>query len=204
MKLPKPIRKLIAPIRNRLKMAMLYFRKSDFSSKIFCIGYNKTGTSSLGTALSGFGFKHSSFNRIIYRNFYLKKKYDKIIWYTSKFESFDDLPWLKEDMIPKLDKAFPSSKFIYLHREEEDWIKSFESYSLKKKGIRPNMKKELLSYKKHERFVREYFKNWPENRFIELNIKDDLGAKKLSKFLSVKKPIESFPHKNKTADFKRN
>lgn len=37
-----------------------------FKSKVFVIGYNKTGTSSCEVALEEMGFKHLSFNKLTF------------------------------------------------------------------------------------------------------------------------------------------
>src|SRR5699024_4627029 len=108
------IKYTLRSILHWYKNAILAFRKPRYDSKIFCIGFNKTGTTSLGRALTDLGFRHSSFSQIVWRKYYQRGKIDKVLKYTAKFESFDDLPWLKEDMIPVLDKHFPGSKFIYL------------------------------------------------------------------------------------------
>ncbi len=101
------------------KNAELALRKPQYTSKVFCIGYNKTGTTTLGQALDMLGYRNSSFNKKVWRKYYRNNEIVKILKYTAKFDSADDLPWLKEDMIPILDRVFPNSKFIYLTRDEE-------------------------------------------------------------------------------------
>ncbi|WP_299106678.1 sulfotransferase [uncultured Winogradskyella sp.] len=195
------VRRTINKVRYWKKLLVLLFSKSRYGPKIFCIGYNKTGTTTLGKSLKMLGYKHSSFDRKIYRKYYLKSKYNKIIDYTSKFESFDDLPWLKEDMIPVLDKAFPGSKFIYLTREEHAWKKSFYKWTYKTKGAYPDVEEGWEAYKKHEAFVLDYFKAHPKDQFIVLDVKDKTGFEKLALFLG-KTPIQAnFPHFNQTSKY---
>jgi len=144
------------------------------------------------------GYRNSSFNKKVWRKYYANKETNKILEYTAKFDSFDDLPWLKEDMIPILDKTFPNSKFIYLTREEEAWKRSYYNWSFKITGKYPDVDQGWMKYKKHEKFVNEYFKDRASSEFIVLNIKDEKGFKKLAEFLNKETTREKFPHYNKT------
>lgn len=185
------------------KLAELFFEmkvlfsKKSFESKVFCIGYNKTGTTTLGKSLEILGYKNSSFNKKVWRKYYKKGNIEKVIGYTSKFESFDDLPWLKVDMIPILDKKFPGSKFIYLEREEDSWKKSYLNWTFKRTGKFPDPEKGWESYCKHREFVRGYFENRPEDIII-LDVKNEYAFRDLGKFLGRKAPQDKLPHFNKT------
>lgn len=173
--------------------------KSNYNGKIFCIGYQKTGTTTLGRSLKMLGYKHSSFDHKVYMKYYKEERnIHKILDYTSKFESFDDLPWLKEDMIPILDKSFPNSKFIFLDRDEEAWKKSLYNWRYRKWGVYPDIEKGVEGYRRHKEFVLNYFKDRIGDDFISLEIKDKNGFLKLGEFLGKKVPMNNFPHHNKT------
>lgn len=182
--------------------ANLWFRKKDFGPKIFCIGYNKTGTTSLGQALRMLGYRHASFNKRVWRDYYRNGKIDKILSYTAKFESFDDLPWLMPDMIPVLDEKFPGSKFIYLHREEEAWKRSYDQWRQKLFGEIPDLDVEVAKYREHHEFVSGYFEGRSANEFIQLDIKDPQGFAKLSDFLGKEHIQADFPHQNSTSNLR--
>lgn len=173
--------------------------KSKPQGKIFCIGYQKTGTTSLGRALKMLGYKHSSFDHKVYMKLYKRdRNIYKILQDASKFDSFDDLPWSKEDMIPLLDKIFPNSKFIYLYRDEESWKGSLNKWFFKKFGYYPDMEERLMEYRKHKEFVMDYFNDRIDKDLIILNINDPQGFEKLSSFLDKTAPMSYFPHINKT------
>lgn len=163
--------------------------------KVFCIGYNKTGTTSCGHALKMLGYKHTSFNYRIYRKFYKKGDYHACVEFAQKFDSFDDLPWLNEDMIPILDKMF-EAKFIHLHRGEGEWAESLAKWRAKYKEPVQDMQKELEAYRKHTAFVLNYFKD--KENMITLSIADPQGFKKMAEFLGKQAPQDSFPHLNKS------
>jgi len=171
--------------------------KSNFGPKVFCIGYNKTGTTTVGKSLEILGFRNSSFNKTVWRKYYKTGDLEKIIKYTSRFESFDDLPWLKEDIIPIMDKKFPNSKFIYLERDETSWKSSFKNWNIKVTGKAPNVEVGWEKYLKHRLFVFSYFKG-REDDLLVLQVNDPNGFKKLGEFLGRKSPQLNFPHFNKT------
>lgn len=112
--------------------------------------------------------------------------------YTAKFESFDDLPWFKEDMIPILDNTFPGSKFIYLSRDEESWKNSYSRWTYIVTGEKPDVDTGWKRYKAHETFVVSYFKDRSADDFITLNVKDKKGVEKLAKFLNKQAPQSQF------------
>lgn len=184
-------------MKHYFNLLKLTFVKPQYQGKIFCIGFNKTGTSSLGKSLELLGYKNSSFNKVVWNNYYLNNRIDKVLDYTSKFDSFDDLPWLKEEMIPVLDKTFPKSKFIYLTREEKAWKKSLYDWRFKTFGDYPDLEQSVKEYRAHEKFVLEYFKNRPDDDFLILDIKDNKGFKKLATFLGKEANQDGFPHLNK-------
>lgn len=173
--------------------------KSKSHGKIFCIGYQKTGTTSLGKALKMLGYKHSSFDHKVYMKLYKRdRNIYKILQDASKFDSFDDMPWSKEDMIPLLDKIFPNSKFIYLHRDEESWKSSLNKWHFKKFGQYPDIDDRLIEYRNHREFVMNYFQDRMGKDLIILDINDAHGFEKLSEFLGKEAPMRNFPHLNKT------
>ncbi len=174
-----------------------WFIKEDYGPKVFCIGYQKTGTTSVGKSFEMLGLRNTSFNRRMWK-YYQKKKYDKILKFTAKFDSTDDLPWFKEDMIPIIDKTFPNSKFVYMIREDEAWKKSYYNWRYKIFGRYPDLEKAFKGYKNHQDYVLNYFQNRSQKKFINLDITDPKGFKKLAQFIGKETDRESFPHYNKT------
>jgi hypothetical protein len=172
-------------------------RKTRYNGKVFCIGFNKTGTTSLGKSLEILGYRNTSFNPKVWQQ-YKNGEIDKVLKYTAKFDSCDDLPWLRIDMIPLLDEKFPGSKFIYLKREENSWKKSYKNWRKKVFGKEPDVEEGYKAYQEHEAFVLDYFKDRIKKDLIILDIKDPQGFKKLADFLGKETNLEAFPHFNKT------
>ncbi len=183
-------------LRNGRLRAFLSLRQECYGSKVFCIGFNKTGTTSCGYALQMLGYRHTTFNRRVWREYYKNNEIEKILAYTAKFDSTDDLPWLKEDMIPILDTTFPGSKFIYLERDETSWQRSLYHWTYKKTGVYPELKLKLAEFRRHRRFVQAYFKNRP-SCFLALDVRRRGAFKKMGDFLGHVAPEINMPHANK-------
>lgn len=175
-----------------------FLQRPTYDGKVFCIGFNKTGTTSCGKALEMLGYRHSSFNRTVWRRYYQRGRLDRVLRYTARYDSFDDLPWLKEDMVPLLDRTFPGSKFIYLTRDEESWKRSIDAWTLAQTGRHPDIEEKLAEFRKHREFVLSYFADWPADRFLVLDVREENAFQKLAEFLGKAPPQESFPHANRT------
>jgi hypothetical protein len=191
-----------AILRLVVQDVQLLFRKPSYGPKVFCIGFNKTGTTSLGQALEILGYHHSSFNRKVWVEFYLKGRFDKLVEYTAKFDSFDDLPWLKQDMIPILDKRFPGSKYIYLERDESSWKRSLARWGELTFGSTPDVDVGWKEYLAHREFVLNYFKGRSPKEFMVLDVRDPVGFRKLANFLGKAAPQDALPHQNRTDELR--
>jgi len=95
-------------------------------NKIFCIGYNKTGTTTLETVLSLYGYimpdqkqqeirlSKSSFNT----------NYTELVQFCTNYDAFQDMPFSQGLTYVAADALFPRSKFILTERPAESWYKS--------------------------------------------------------------------------------
>lgn len=194
----RSIRYRYKAVSNFLFNIYVGFKSNKTQPKVFCIGFMKSGTTSFGVAMKKLGFDHTTFNVSLYRNHYEAGQMDKVLDYVRKFDSFDDLPWYKEDMIPILDKTFPESKFVYLTRTDADWKSSFSRWSEKISGAPVDVEKWFADFIQHRAFVMSYFESRSSADFLVLDISDPLGYKKLGDFLNVKVPADHFPHMNIT------
>ena len=192
----KFLKTAIAAARHvKLRTQLLLTRPSS-EPKVFCIGFNKTGTTSAGRALKQLGFRHSTFNRWIWRR-YQAGDIERVLWYASRFESFDDLPWLSVDLIPVLDREFPGSRFILLERPESEWVSSFVRWTRKIRGREADPEMALNSYREHRRFCQEYFADRPDD-LLCMSVQDDDAFTRLAHFVGREAPSERFPHVNVT------
>ncbi len=98
--------------------------------KIFCIGFNKTGTTSLESLLDTNGLRAAPqpiFERNILTYFnQTPEAYINLIKHFSKsYQFYQDIPFSLPNFYKILDKEFPNSKFILTIRDNEDeWYDS--------------------------------------------------------------------------------
>lgn len=100
------------------------------NTKYFCIGRNKTGTTSLKKAFSDLGFKIGN-QRVAEMLIleYARANFELIIKYCKTAQVFQDVPFSFPDTYRHLDKAFPGSKFILTIRDSpEQWYKSLVNF----------------------------------------------------------------------------
>lgn len=94
--------------------------------KIFCIGRNKTGTTSLKSSLKELGFKVGSQRKgeVLIREWH-QNNFKPIIELAKTADAFQDIPFSYPDTYKHLDKNFPNSKFILsIRNSPEEWYNS--------------------------------------------------------------------------------
>ena len=142
MRSVKPIlNELIPPFLNRLSkslyLSFLGLRidlRNRFSGKIFCIGFNKTGTTSVEYALRTFGYRlgNQAVGEMLLPDWY-KEDYNRLIRFCHKYDTFQDIPFSCPGTYRFLDKAFPYAKFILTVRDSRDqWYQSLVKFHIKK------------------------------------------------------------------------
>lgn len=106
-------------------------------NKIFCIGYNKTGTTTLAATLCMYGYrlpkqKEQEFR--LTKNVF-ETNYEEFKNFVSKYEAFQDMPFSQGMTFVAADALFPDSKFILSVRESNQWFDSLISFTQKKYGV---------------------------------------------------------------------
>lgn len=103
------------------------FRKKP---KLFCVGCNKTGTTSLEQALRDFGYrigKQAQAEDLLYD--WHRRDFNKLINYCRSADAFQDIPFSLAGTYRAVDQAFPGSKFILTVRNSPDeWFSSLKRY----------------------------------------------------------------------------
>ncbi len=189
---------LVRKIR-RLSLRITKPRSFKNYNKVFCVGWQKTGTTSFGDGMRRLGFKHCSWDRDVWREWYEKGNIAKVFRYAKHFESFDDLPWNKIEILEQLDKEFPGSKFVLLERDSESWFKSFQKQLIKKGHIPSTDKASCIKkYEEHNEYVRQYFSGEKQKQLLIMNVINGDGYEKLCPFLELPVLNEPFPHSNKS------
>ena len=189
----------------------------QYRGKIFGIGFHKTGTSSLSSALRNLGYRtiHGdprgswpganegvTLSRLIDSGDYALPTF-------ALFDAFVDNPYFS--IWPKLIENFPRAKFILTLRDERTWIESCVKYYAGRR-IRP-MRAWVFGkyadpasspaardfwlnlYRRHNQAVSAYFADEDE-RLLTLNFSEGDGWEKLCAFLGAPHPSRPFPHAN--------
>ncbi len=174
------------------------------TAKVFGIGFQKTGTTTLKFALYALGYdvKGGGFELVPeLRKGNLAPAFEIV----DQFDAFEDHPW--PNLYRELDTYAPGSKFILTVRDEESWLKSVVNHF----GFVPDIMQKytygvgfpagyedvfLDRYRSHNAEVRAHFADRPDD-LLELNLFEEAGWDALCAFLGKPVPDEPFPHLNK-------
>lgn len=158
--------------------------------KIFQIGFNRCGTTSLyeffrKNSIKSVHWERGRLARTIEKNF---ENGDLLLRGIEEFVFYSDLEWVSCKEILEsykkfelLDQQYSNSLFILNTRNKENWLASRfkSSYYVERYctffKINEHQLKEKWSadWEKHHNHVRKYFKN--SKRFLELNIEKTLS-----------------------------
>jgi len=179
-------------------------------TKIFCIGFHKTGTTSLATALKVLGYNVTGPNGVTdpHIAFNVHSMAEALV---KQYEAFQDNPW--PVIFKEIDTKYPKSKFILTLRDSETWIDSqVKHFGINETPMRkwiygsgcPKGNEEIYvkRFEEHNKEVKQYFKNRPTDLLLLELAKGD-GWEKLCPFLGKSIPNESFPHANTASDRKK-
>jgi len=184
-------------INRREIIPGLYELSNPRPEKIFVIGLTHTGKNSVDMALEKFGmtYKH-----------YPEPK--RVIEEVENYDVITDTPVIQ--FIEIMDRLYPTAKFILTVRDIESWLQSCYVHWANKRpterqlwnrhsvyGIYKYNERIFRSiHKRHNRFVKEYFKERPR-KLLVLNVCAGEGYEKLCPFLGLPILDETFPHKNR-------
>lgn len=174
--------------------------------KVFCIGFHKTGTTSMKQALGILGYRVTGPDHVddpdIGRTLHavtaeLSQRYD----------AFQDNPWPL--VYREMDALHPGSKFILTERDEQKWYDSNRNHFRGKTtpmrrlvygeaAGSPEGNEEIYKarMRRHNREVREYFRDRPDDLLV-IDLAQGGGWEPICAFLGHPVPAEPFPHSNK-------
>ena len=173
------------------------------ANKIFGIGFQKTGTKSLGAALDILGYRVCG--PVGAKDPDIAKNVRPLIHsLVPLYDAFQDNPWplFYED----LDRRYPGSRFIFTVRSPDAWIDSvvahFGDHDTPMRhyiyGVghpKGNERVFLERYRRHNDEVRHYFRNRSED-ILTMDITQGDGWEPLCDFLGLRRPGVEFPKLN--------
>jgi hypothetical protein len=186
--------------------------------KVFVIGFNKTGTTSLKAALMLLGynflFQERLYNKKIFEEIN-NKNFSSLEKHLNNYDAFKDRPWNHPGVYQYLDKRFENAKFILTLRDVDSWLNSYRKWNktvnLSRNDYYKTVSKicynvdDFLSdektmkevYNKTNNEIIEYFKD--KNNLLILDLEKGDGWEKLCPFLNLDILQRRFPHANKNS-----
>lgn len=180
--------------------------------KVFCIGFQKTGTSSLRDALRQAGYDvRGVFGRGLGVEELRACYVERGLAIASQCDAVQDMPWPL--MFRQLDETFPGARFILTLREEERWYGSILSHF----GTTHDPLQQLTYgddapcpaghearyrqvYAAHNRQVLDYFAARPDDLLV-MELEKGHGWDELAAFLGLEgAPRGPFVHANSSRE----
>ena len=177
------------------------------ATKVFCLGFQKTGTTSIEWVLQDMGYQvakaykqsDAKFSKMLEN-----RDLSEIKRVSELFDAFQDIPWFI--FYKEFDQWYPNSKFILTIRDSASWWNSFlryfrtEYYPLFRSVYGFNNpvghKEGLVSrFEKHNHEVIQYFINRPDDLLV-IDVGEKRALEKVSKFLGKETSYDKMPHKN--------
>lgn len=170
------------------------------SDKVFGVGFQKSGTTTLGSMLSTLGYKVAGYHSFRDFAYYSDLTWDiletRALEVMENYNAAKDTPWPL--LYPLLDRHFPGSKFIHVIRDPEAWVAS----AVRDFADHPNAVHRLIygspypegheqvwleRYTRHNAETAAYFKG-RDNDYLQLHL-EELNYVRLCSFLG--KPLIS-------------
>lgn len=97
--------------------------------KVYGIGFSKTGTTTLSSALGQLGYRTWTGHWQKPENFYLlalyiHRDYDALFRFSQYWNAFTDAPWGGTDLYEEIVRRTPNARFILTVRDPETWYTS--------------------------------------------------------------------------------
>ncbi len=182
----------------------------DLTPKVFCIGFNKTGTSSVGLALRDVGYVPFATPRILNDGLFYQDvfsgNFTAMIETARHFRAFKDRPWNMCGAFRALDIAFRGSQFILTVRDEEAWWGSVHRWVTVEKphmltvymahlGVSRFTRQAFIEgYRRHNEEIRAHFRNRAD--LLEMDLGAGHGWPELCGFLGMPSQDRPFHHVN--------
>lgn len=179
--------------------------------KVFGIGLNKTGTTTLKVCLEKIGYKVKGCDLELTRCA-TKSNLESIYETVRQYDGFQDWPWPL--VYEEIDQRYPNSKFILTTRSDsETWFQSLKKHANRTGPTEyrklvyghemPHGRKEhhIEIYKRHNEEVLNYFKGRDDD-LLTVCWETGTGWEELCGFLDADIPDVPLPHAKKSPDRK--
>lgn len=181
----------------------------SYTPKVFCIGFHKTGTTSMEKALKLLGYRVTGGNWVRDPEV-ARVALERALETVPRYDAFQDNPWPM--LYREMDQAFPGSKFILTVRDPKKWLASVAGnfgtdvtpmrewiYGEGRGCPKGNETAYIERFERHNREVMDYFGNRKQDLLV-MNLTEGDGWEKLCPFLGREQPALPFPRANVRAE----
>ncbi|MCA9553026.1 MAG: hypothetical protein KC933_23520 [Myxococcales bacterium] len=181
--------------------------------KVFCIGFHKTGTTSMGTLLRALGYRAVSAYRTRDPAFVADLaagRLDDLFRVADRAQAFEDNPWPL--FYRALDARYPGSRFILTVRDPDRWLKSLVNHFGGQEAPDSPMRAFIYGpgrgdprgheavyrarFEAHRAEVEDYFAGRPKDLLV-VDIAEPGALSKVCAFLGHAPPFDRMPHENR-------
>jgi sulfotransferase family protein len=174
--------------------------------KVFGVGLNKTGTTTLGQCLTVLGYRHRSYSSAALEA-YLQGRTGEVVDMTRDFDSCEDWPW------PLVwrelwDRYGDGARYVLTTRSSSEvWVESLKAHSLNThptSAMRPAVyghyyphgyeAEHRRAYERHNAAVRGFFAQAAPHALLEVCWETGDRWERLCGFLGHPVPDTPFPH----------
>lgn len=178
-------------------------QQASMKPKIFGVGYNKTGTSTLGSCLRALGFRHVTFDYDLMRHFFTAQ-HEEIYRVIDAHDSFEDWPFPL--MYRELADRYPDARFILtMCRSSNAWFESLRRHA-RRSNIRKHERRWLYGIRYPENGKQRYIEKYEAHnaavlrhlgdRVLPICWENGEGWDELCRFLGMEPPAVPLPHEN--------
>lgn len=180
--------------------------------KAFCIGFNKTATSSVLQAFRILGLHPAASPKSLPGDLRLTRaaldgNHRLLVEAARPFRCFKDRPWNIGGCYQAMDQAYPGSRFVLTLRDEAAWWRSVHSWLT---NVKPHLlglylqhlqvgeftqEAFLAGLRRRNEDIRTYFRG--RDNLLELDPSSDRAWIDLCGFLGEPVPAGPFPHTNR-------
>jgi len=203
---PMPGQQTTPPVQGRL----------GHETRVFGVGLNKTGTSSLKRCWEMLGIGPIPSQKEVARARIIApaledRNFAPALAFAEDYRGLEDRPWNVGDIHHHLHQRFPDSLFVLTVRDEEAWWQSVyrwitvEKPIVQKRYLRHFEVDEISragfieAYRRHNAAVLAYFENTAPDRLLVLEIGAGDEWQKICAFFERPVPPVPFPHVNRQA-----
>ena len=146
-------------------------------NKVFGIGANKTGSTSLKQVFEIIGLNVGPQRRGEVASMDVSKgNLAPLKAYIERYDAFQDVPFSSKSTYAQIDALFPNSKFILTYRDSDSWFESFLNYHKKVLQCDPSKVRPTLSDFEGKDFLYPGFRQFKFEWEWVLAIDSELGA----------------------------